>query len=157
MLKKCKTWNQKQGGTPGETWEIPKETSVTIGEACGNVGGNGCWELLLFGFLSHLVTSFLAAVYFVFCVTIMVILSMLCFPSFLTISHSFPLCFRMFLLVFVWFLSVFRLFSSVFPTFPVFDFAVKKRQNSSWETGCINRTEKNSNIMKLVTIIILFL
>ena len=34
-----KTWNRKQGKTPGEIWEIPKET-VETGEIWGNVMGN---------------------------------------------------------------------------------------------------------------------
>ena len=52
----------------------------------------------------------LKPVRFVFCVIIIVIPSMLRFPSFQTISYHFPWCFRMFLLVFVQFLQVFLLF-----------------------------------------------
>lgn len=42
----------------------------------------------------------------------MMILSMLCFPGFLTVSYRFPWCFHMFLLVFLW-------IPLVFPLFPV--------------------------------------
>ena len=47
---------------------------------------------------------------FVFCVIIMVISSMICFSSFLTISYRFPWCFGMFPLVFLQFRRVFLLF-----------------------------------------------
>ena len=46
----------------------------------------------------------------------MVIPSMLCFPSFLTISYPFPWCFYDFL-------ECFYCFPSVFPPFPLLDFA----------------------------------
>ena len=52
----------------------------------------------------------LKPVCFVFCVIIMVIPSMLCFPSFLTISYRFHWCFRMFPLVILRFRWVFLLF-----------------------------------------------
>ena len=53
----------------------------------------------------------LKPVRFVFCMIIMVIPSMLCFPSFLTISCRFPWCFARFPLVFLRFPQVFLLFS----------------------------------------------
>ena len=48
---------------------------------------------------------------FVFCLINMVLPSMLCLPSFLTISYRFIWCFRMFLLAFLRFSLVFLLFS----------------------------------------------
>ena len=51
----------------------------------------------------------LKPVHFIFCVIIMVISSMLCFPSFLTISYCF--------------LGYFYWFPPVFPLFPISDFA----------------------------------
>ena len=48
----------------------------------------------------------------------MVIPSMLCFPSFLTISYHFPWCFLMFPLVLLRMHQVFLLFPSVFNPFP---------------------------------------
>ena len=53
----------------------------------------------------------LKPVRFVFCVSIMVILSLICFPSFLTISYCFPWCFRLFFLVFLRFPRVFLQFN----------------------------------------------
>ena len=47
---------------------------------------------------------------FVFCVIMMVISSMICFSSFLTISYRFPWCFGMFPLVFIQFRRVLLLF-----------------------------------------------
>ena len=55
-------------------------------------------------------TELLKPARFVFCVIIMVIPSMLCFSSFLTISYCFPWCFRMFPLVFLRFPWVFLMF-----------------------------------------------
>ena len=53
----------------------------------------------------------LKPVRFVFCVSIMVIPSLICFPSFLTISYCFPWCFRLFFLVFLRFPRVFLQFN----------------------------------------------
>ena len=72
-------------------------------------------------------TDLLKAVRFVFCVIILVIPSMLCFPSFLTISYRFPWCFRMFPLVFLRFPWVFLLFS--LGVFPVFYFRFSKHSD----------------------------
>ena len=80
-----------------------------------------CRHFYIFG-ASQIQAELLKPVRFVFWLIIMVIPSMLCFPSFLTISYRFPLCFRMFPLVFLRFPRVFLLFPSVFPLFPNLDF-----------------------------------
>ena len=59
---------------------------------------------------------------FAFCVIIIVIPSMICFPSFLTISYCFPSCFRMFPLVFLRFPWVFLLFPLSVSTVSYFRF-----------------------------------
>ena len=62
----------------------------------------------------------LKPVHFIFCVIIMVIPSMICFPSFLTISYRFQCCFCMFPLVFLPFPREFLLFP--FTVSPIFYF-----------------------------------
>ena len=60
----------------------------------------------------------LTPAHFVFCVIIMVIPPVFCFPSFLTISYRFSWCFHIFSLVFLRFPRVFLLFPlSVSPVF----------------------------------------
>ena len=63
---------------------------------------------------------------FRFFMIITVIPSMLCFPSFLTISYGFPWCLCMFPMVFLRFRPVFLQFPlSVFPPSPILDFVRK--------------------------------
>ena len=59
---------------------------------------------------------------FRFCIIIVVIPLMLCFPSFLAISYCFPWCFHVFLLVFLRFSWVFLLFLLSVPLFSILDF-----------------------------------
>ena len=67
-------------------------------------------------------------------------LGMLCFPGFLTVSHRFPWCFRMFPPAFLRFPLVFRLFSRSVSSVSYFRFCVvskclQKMQYSISESG----------------------
>ena len=82
--------------------------------------------VLQFWWKLNIHTELLKPVHFIFCMIIMVISSMLCFPSFLTISYHFPWCFPMFPIVFLQFPQVFLLlppfpycFPWCFPMFPL--------------------------------------
>ena len=77
-----------------------------------------CRDFCNFG-ANYIHAELLKSVCFVFCVIIMVIPSVLCFSSFLTISYRFPWCFRMSPLVFLRFPRVFLLI----PPIPILDFA----------------------------------
>ena len=70
----------------------------------------------------------LKLVRFFFCVIIMVIPSVLCFPSFLTISYRFLWCFRMFSLASLQSLQVFLLFPLSVSPVSDFGFCVKQHQ-----------------------------
>ena len=78
---------------------------------------------------------------------ITVIPSMLCFPSFLTISYGFPWCLCMFPMVFLRLRPVFLQFPlSVFPPSPILDF-VRKSTVFTWlksKEKILSNVEKSS-------------
>ena len=68
-----------------------------------------CLKFYNFG-ANQIHTELLKPAHFIFCIIIMLIPSMLCFSSFLTISYCFPWCFPMFPFLFLQFPWVFLLF-----------------------------------------------
>ena len=97
-----------------------------------------CQEFCNFG-ANYIHAELLKLVYFVFCMIIMAIPSMICFPSFLNISCHIPWCFRMFPPVFLRFPQVFLLFPLIVSPVSYFGFC------SLYFTEC--RTDWNIHIL----------
>ena len=105
------------------------------------------WEFCNFG-ANQIYTELLKPARFVFCIIILVITSMLCFSSFLTISYCFLLCFQIFPFLFLQFPWVFLLFPFSFSPVTYFRFCNLNSDNCSyfvqfWNREICNPTIKN--------------